>query len=473
MRQEGLYVLMFALGLAFQVGICRQRNVWFAACLAFPTGLALTVLAAIACIVVQVELGWVKLGALLGPIAALAIHQAIVHVRPTRREVVAAVAAIVAFAIAVVVIASVDASTYSRDSETVLERSMLLPLGDAQGVEYFRAKGTFTVVGYSLFYLTGDTYLWALAPVSALSLLGMFGAVAHVFLARQTGPARRLGIALFGLAAACTMTTYMVLYHSLYVHTNLHAAVYLFAFVIALYAVLEGGDRRLLVSVALFLFTYALTRVEGYLLALIVAAIATHHLSSLSPRDASVTIGAWAVAMVLWFVYLLTLAPAAKLTDERVHQLFAVNVVGAAALIAHDRIRPLRWMVSHARWLVPLALVLAICLGLAFGVHASISFDVMLRNLFGEKRMWGMSWNIIVVLLPVLLAAPRRPAERLFTDLALAVVLAMMMVGAVHEYRYGIGDSGNRMMVQVLPLVLVGLAMAAWRLFDASPRPAR
>ncbi len=469
MSQQALFVWMFALGLLFQVGACRQKCTWFAACMAFPSGLALTVMGALPIIVTGGDVTLLPMAGILVPVAALLGVMFVHDNRPSRRQVWELVAALALFALAVVAICSIDSSKLTRDSGTILDRAGALARGDAAGAAFFRMKGTLTPVAYSLARLASESYLYGLAPVSGFALLLLFGAAGWVFARRQ--PQRRgLAVGLFVLAALASMTTYMMLFHSFYVHTNLHAALYLFAVVVAVYAAGESRDRYKLAMIPLFLTAYALTRVEGYLFALVVAAAIAPYLASVSVRGARAVFAAWGVSMLLWFAYMLTLPPAEKLTDDRVEYSFAVIIAGAAALAFYPRVRLLRWAVERARVLVPLALAACIVAACVFRWWAmEISFDVTWRNLLYEKRMWGYSWNIVFLLVPVMCLAPVRPGERLFREMALVISMSMIAIASVHPYRFGIGDSGNRMMVQVLPLAFVSLAIAAWRLLDTSP----
>jgi hypothetical protein len=151
-------------------------------------------------------------------------------------------------------------------------------------------------------------------------------------------------------------------------------------------------------------------------------------------------IAALAAAFPVW--WLASALPAVQRINRRVPLLVAAACV--LALIAAFATRPDHMLESARNWAVNLMTL----------------------------PLWGYSWFLILALALVGLAVAPPPFRQAFAvGLPACFAFVLFLVYFRVPYRYGRGDSANRMTVQFLPLIMFYLAIkfipALWR--ESSP----
>ena len=202
---------------------------------------------------------------------------------------------------------------------------------------------------------------------------------------------------------------------------------------------------------SLLLAAVAISRVEGLLVAaLALTAIAGS--GTLKPRDLG-RVGTIAlVPPALWYGRLLLAGGSGSiLTPTRTG---ALLVLGALPLVvaATPRLsRLVPWLPLIALSSLTGAIVL---LGLTDPESVGMSGAAMLGNM-ATAGQWGVVWWLVLPLLVVLtVLGPSIRNDSAWALLTVGHLFLILLLGAVREtpYRLGWGDSGNRMLIHVLPL---------------------
>jgi hypothetical protein len=458
--QIALFVALYALGLSLVLAFGPRTRTALCCALAFPSGLALYVLAATFLVLSPVPYTRASAVALFAILAVPSAVAATRRWRPTRAAVTTVLAWSAGFAAFVVWLHGFDASRLSHDSSAIVHTG--LRLAELEGARHalLSTKGSFHIVVHSLAYFTSDAYLWAIAPAIAGGLAALF-VVLGVEGLRALGACRPRSIALVVLAVVVLMTTYMVSFHAFYIHSNSGGALYALAFVGLWWLSELDGSTDALPVAALLLVAFVAQRNEGPVFGAIL--ILTCVVPSALPRRALDRFVAGYCAIVAAIYLLLEGAPHFHFTEGRRRMTLALTLAtGVAWLIAS------RTPLARLRRVVPqLAVGGMLVLGVvAYLASASMrnSIDVMYGNTIAQRRtgqMWGSVWTVVAAsfALTALLPGVRRASA--FAWSAVGTLLLILLIALMHPYRMSPHDSGNRMLLQVIPLALFYLTLKA------------
>lgn len=440
MSQGVVYVALFVLGVVCQLAVGPRDRPGLCGALGFLTGLAVWALGAL--VVIASPLRYDATTATLPFAIPLAIATVLARRRwrPSRRDLAILGAWTLGFTVAVVWLCSFDASRFSPDSRNLVVAGLRLAGTGHADFEAIATRGVFQILAHSLAAFTTDDYGWALASVTGLSIGPLFAAL----LWRSVHPAIAL------LAAAVVLTTYDVTFHLFYIHTNLGAAAYLLGALGLLWRAESEQDARYLPGALVFLGAFALHRAEGALHAAVVIVVAIYP-SKLPRRTLATGLALYAIPCALW--YLRVAATPHALLTANVARLLAAGtlalLVGLVAIPARLR--------AHAPR--ALAVAMAIALVVAALVHpreVEATLRAMHANLLDTPlAMWGHTWWVIPALVAFAWVAPPTPHGETLAYGALCTLGMILLLGAQHPYRVGVTDSGNRLMLQVLPLALL------------------
>jgi hypothetical protein len=346
-------------------------------------------------------------------------------------------------------------SAMSPDSFAYVEHGLALArIHDARQVslDFVREISIFGVLVHAASGLAGVEYLHFLAPVVTASLLATLAAATAGGILRLARPPWVAAAATI-LGLTWLMTGYLVVFQVFYVHVNWLAAVYLLLFFHALWMALDTRLERWFEPAAAAAFAFALVRVEGALfLALFVGLLALE--TGVDERRRPWWVAALALPAATWCSISAVLGgEGGRIVDRTLLLAMAAALVATVALawaMRSDRIR------RHASALQSYGLVgLA---GIVAGMivarpeHMLSHLRILIVNAFLAGG-WATTWGLAAALG---LAAPllgRLPQQR-FLGLSIAGylggIVAMTYFGS---WRPGWFDSGNRMLVHILPTV--------------------
>lgn len=461
MSQSVLFVAIHLVGLAVCLAIGPRRVPALCCALAFPIGLAVTVLLALAILLIGVPYGpWT-----LGPaMAATATASAIAAARRglDRRDLVVVGWWTLAFAIVCPAVTHVNIATFSPDSHTILGLGFSIANLDGltPGIMAVLDKqGVFQIVAHSTFELTRRDYLYSLPLVLGIAFAPMFALILWHGLG-AVGAAVRRRSALVALVTAAVFTMSMVDYHILYIHTNLGSAVYLFGFVALFWIAEVRGEPEWLPLAFVSLIAFALHRTETPLVALLFLAL-TLTQTELPRRTVTGWLALFTATVAIWYEALAHhVDEKGFITPGRSRLVWGLLVVFFVWwLLSGTRV------VRRVNRAVP-ALVAAGC-ALAMIAAFAMKPDHMLRSSVNwasnliQLPHWGNSWIVIpvLILLGLAVAAPRFRVPFAVGLPVYAGVILLLSFSLPKPWRMGLGDSANRMTIHLLPLIFFYLGI--------------
>jgi hypothetical protein len=465
--QVPLLVAIFLVGLPLAfLGGPRHRSALCCA-LAFPVGLAATVLLALVLLACHVPYAHGVLVAVAAVLAGLAARR----VRPDRRELTIAAASTAAFALAVTALAATNVAIMNYDSHHMVMLGRVIAHDGALGshtTSELQNWGVFQVITQSLHTLTAEDFLYSVQPALGVSFLAIFALSLWELVGERHA-------ALVAVVTAALFTLYGFALHLVFIHTNLGSALYLFGYVVLFWLAERDRDPAPLPVAFLMLAALALQRLETPLLALI-ALVATLPRTTLPHRAITPWLAGFTAVIAGWYLLLVfRVSPESRfLTPQRAGMVVVLLVGNLGVWLAAGR-----GLVARLYPRVPLvaaagfALALAAAYAVRTGNMTHSTFTTK-ENLLGLPH-WGYAWYAIGAMALATLLMPPPPRHRIFTLTIWLSFGLTMLLAAVHPYRIAYLDSANRMSVHVLPLIAVYLGMTAIRALQpqAQQQPAQ
>ncbi|MDA0323643.1 MAG: hypothetical protein O2923_13150 [Verrucomicrobia bacterium] len=325
--------------------------------------------------------------------------------------------------------------------------------------ETLASWGVFQSIVQSVSVFVGLDYIYAVQPLIGVSLCGALFALSYCGL-RQLGVsgARRTGYP--ALAALFVASTYFIVLQSFYIHTNLISAVYLFLFC-GLFWLGRAQDRDELVILGMgCLVPFTLCRTEAPLFALIflVPILAD---AKLSRRLKRVCLGCYSCFVLVWYAKLFMMIGAGSdiLTRGKIAMLL-LPLLGYTTVM----LLPGKRRVEMIRGWLPELMLALLSFGLLVVVllrrdHMATSFYSFTHNLVAHG-LWGVAWIALIALLVLAVHTARIPHNRIFAIALPCFVLMLLCLAAARiPYRIGWGDSANRILTHLFPIVVFYLTM--------------
>jgi hypothetical protein len=459
--QTPLFLAIHLVGLAITFSLGPRRHPALCCALAFPAGLAATVLAALLLLVIGIPYNaWTLSAAALIPTVGLIIARRPFELDRSTWALIAAWTA--GFGLISLIPNHWNLSLLNWDSHRIVMLSGAIGEAgvlDRETLSELQSWGVFQVIAHSLAAFTRRDYLYGLQPVVGLSFLPVFAlalwhATGHL---GATGWRRSSAVALVVLALS---TLYAFAHHAVFVHTNFGTAVYLFGFVVLFWLAEIERDPSGLPVAFLFLFALAIQRVELPVVAMI-ALVATAMTTELPRRAITPWLAAFTVLVVGWYVLLaFHVSPSSRqLTPTRciAVAIGMTAVLGWWSVSAWPRLQRVH---RHVPLLVTAAFVLALAAAFALKPnHMLTSLSSWATNL-GSQPHWGYAWYAIAaaMLLAVLVPPPPRHLTFVLT-IALSLAYILLLAFARRPYRIAVVDSANRMTIHIVPLVFFYLGL--------------
>lgn len=459
MSQALVLVAVHLAGLAVCLGFGPRRHPALCCALAFPVGLALVVVVALALLVTGIPYHL----ATVAVAVAIPVAGCLVARTPGRSARVTAAWWTAGFAAAAAALSAANVVTMTYDSHTFVILAGVIVRDGALAPDVFAQLdewGVFTVVAQSLGGLAGVELFHALPIALGLSFIPVFA----ITLWHATGSRTLLVV----LVTVALFSNPMVDFHLAYLHSNLGSSLYLFGFVVVFWLSEIEEDPAGLPVAFLCLIALALQRTETPMVALLFAALTVPQ--SRLPR-AALTRGMIGFTLVvgIWFELLAhhVAADSAFLTPTRCRIIWGALVLALVWWLVSDR-RP----VQRINRILPLAIAGLAALALAGGFamesdHLGRSAARWLLTLFRVPH-WGWFWVAIPLLVLVSLPAPPPRFRQAFVvGIPVFFALVLLLVLGRDPYTVQIDDSANRMTIHVVPLLVWYLAVKA---LGARPR---
>ena len=311
--------------------------------------------------------------------------------------------------------------------------------------------------------LLDKDYLSPAQPLYFLSLLATFyfgGRV--VFKQNHVRVSPFLNIALiFGVIFLAT--TYFLLWQAFYIHNSLPSALYLLMFFTGVFSARRKFNSEALVLSFVGITGFTLCRTEAPLFAGMAVLLGATYLYGtpqfLKFRRYACIYGALVLA---WYLSLLFLVGAGSdiLTPSRLVAMLSVTLAALGIIATAPVYRLSDLLVRHSPWVVVLGAV-ALCLVAYFWDSQDFKSNIntIESNMLFFGR-WGPAWFVIAGLLAISLATRRSKEFILIFSFTLGFLAFVLFLGLFREnYRIGWGDSANRMITHLLPLLTMGLLL--------------
>lgn len=331
------------------------------------------------------------------------------------------------------------------------------------------SRGTFQPLVQGASAFLGVPALQAAPPALALCFLALFG-----LLGIRATRGDRLGVACVGFAIAAMASNYWMVVQALYVHENFASGVYLFLAAACFWFAENEEETAWLLFAWAFLIGLALQRVEMSLVAALVLGIA--HSQSRLPVQ-WLDRGQLVVSLVLFVQALFwldfwspgptALRPAPPILNPERIGFVMVAIVASVVGVRVLRWPRLEWLRRWAPALVFAALVIGIAVALSLNAERA-RHAASLLSAHLVSRQWGAFWPAFAVLGLGLLRLPALPHRSVLSWTALTYLAAMFLYA--RGARSGWGDSGNRSLTHVVPLLFFLLVAAYGRRMPAADR---
>ncbi|MCC5981439.1 MAG: hypothetical protein JJU26_06935 [Oceanicaulis sp.] len=313
--------------------------------------------------------------------------------------------------------------------------------------------------------LSGDMYLRALAPLTAASAVMMTG----WFFAMARGGVQSLkdsaALAVLLLALLVMISTNRFVWHGFYINGHLLFGVLVLAIAGAgfLMARRPKADHRALWALQLVCVpVLVFLRPEGFLGAA-VAIAPTLVIAGVNWRYRAALLAVLGVAILVWQGYLALRVLSAG--NELVWRAYIPLLLGLVCVLA----APLMAVrVLFARPLALLAAMEAVTAAL-FALMVlrdpekfQASFEAIAHNL-GGSGAWGFAPVLYVLLVVFVIAGCREQAVSWLRAPLVASALLFLSIPGIRNdpFRIGEGDTFNRMAIQLVPLAVLLIALAA------------
>jgi hypothetical protein len=359
---------------------------------------------------------------------------------------------------------SINFSTTSQDSIAQIATGRRLAYEGLSSwvVEELSLRGIFLSLLQSASVFLGEDYLYLLQPGFAFTFLLVFFYLTRRIISHLLSD-QRLALVYALLASAAFFSTYFIVFQFFYVHNSLISAGYLFLAVASFWLGAQEENQCWMVPGMVALLGFSLARNEAPIFALIFLVLVIS--ADRIPYQTRLrTILPYLSLVILWYVYLLArMGAGTKILNPEKTLFIIAALVACGALVL---ISKLEWV---QRWLLPylpqvmlggLALMLAAMVIIKPG-HMMISIWITMRNTL-EVGGWGITWSLFGFLFVLSVAGPRVPWDKLFFyGIFSFLFLLMGIVFFRNPFRLGWGDSGNRMLTHILPIIVLYISMKA------------
>lgn len=316
--------------------------------------------------------------------------------------------------------------------------------------------GLFPMIIYSLPHFWKFDFLYAFQPLFVLT--GSLSlAMALYTQSRRRGWNRIKGAALAAVGLLFLLSCYFWLFQTFWIMGNILVAIFLF---LAVYFGMQAQEEEgnLFLSY-LMLLCMAACRLETPLQGLVIVVMLAGNIA-VSIKSKKQYMISYAVTILLWYAALFSFVGLNTTADE-ISVFTAGPVMGCCILlIAYALLIDIKWVRLIEKNINIIAFLgangLLVLLFLLKPAHTLETAEILLLNVF-QEGMWGATWLMLILLeAGNILYHKKLEFVELLVYLLLITILALGIIRNT-PLRLGFGDSANRMVVHVYPLLLYGL----------------
>lgn len=397
----------------------------------------------------------------------LSVGFGILHIRNktwqlTGRDLVCLMAIAIVFILVLLLASHYNFSVASTDSFIYIVTGRRIPYeGFSQSVMVELAdRGASQPLLQSASVFLGADYIYAAQPAFGLSLAGIYFYLSHRILGHLLTD-KRLAWSLSILSGLVLFSTYFVVFHYFYIHTNLICAVYLFLGLYGFWlASVEAKDSWMIVGM-LALMGFSLARLESPIFALPFLVVLISQ-GKIPYRIRLVSILPYLISLIIWYFYLLRGVGDVDLTLDQTRTLTVIGALAACIfLLIFSEVNWIkRWALPHLPKIMLGVLVLVVVfMVIQKPEHMYTSMKVTLKNVL-ESGRWGITWVVFALLFFFSLFGSGFLKEGFFFYGISSFLLLLLAISYFRvPYRVGWGDSANRMLIHILPIISLYMLM--------------
>lgn len=474
MIQVVLFVAIHLLGVAFAVAVGPHRRVHLCCAFGFLVGLVVWVVSLFAALCLGLPSAVPTFAALYALLLAGLVAIAARRGRLARSLVWPIVGWTAGFALVAGVLTTFNITRFSPDSYNFIMAAHALAADGLVHLAWSKMaeRGVFHPIAHSMAPFVGYDYLYSYHLTLTASFVAAFALLLFQGLCRagdaQHGRGAGTRVVVVFLATSAMMTTYIVTWHSSYIHGNLSGAIYLWMFVALFWLAELDEDTELATLSAVAMLGCALQRLEsGVVVAIFLTlALAETRLASRSlARDFGIAIAVTSAWLVLIAANASSLFVSPSKSAGIIVLMIAPFVYWRSGL--WPKLRPRIAPLSLAAMVIALAAAIVTAPELMSTAAGSLFENVFVV----ESMMWGYTPLLLIALAILVARAPRIRFDRIFAyGIPLLLLFIYTIVRLRGAYRVGWGDSGNRMLLYAVPLLFFYFALRLGILAGRAPR---
>jgi hypothetical protein len=357
--------------------------------------------------------------------------------------------------------------TMTPDSTYIARLGQNIGLGNYEASRVIFSKwGPFVPFMHSITNLLDQKVHWQYQPVLSLDLVAVVFYTVYTIIREQKSIGR-------SAVAAALLVSVMVLsnvfvFHVFYIHVNLIAALYMYLLIFALVKMEQEPGRAYESLALLSLIALSLVRIEAPLYAMVILLVSSFG-PSWSYVDRLKLSIPFVVVVVAWYarvyfelpeVFMLPVVPLPDLfTQDRAVALIAA-LVGFGLFVGVSGLKSLEPIVKRTPLLTLIGLVLvSVVFTTIKPEHMLASLQNMIRHILVDGN-WGLTWYAIAFLAAELYFGRRGAAggHGMLLVIVTYILLVYNLAYFSGPYRQGEFGSANRLILQVLPLVVLYLS---------------
>ncbi|MCG8606047.1 hypothetical protein MJD09_13790, partial [bacterium] len=436
--------------------------------LAFPVGIAVFAVCLTILILLPVKPDTFWLAILMVTTYSIALQRLWAHADlrfPRSRELIQIALGLGLYMVAgTSLVALNEYVTISTDGFLTIGLGEYLAFGGTPPVYMFHARQLMSPAIHAIGHLFGSD-VFSIYPVLGISFVWLFGTLLYDTLSCYTD---RFLMKMILTVSGCLVLSSIEAYHILAfsVGDNLLATVFLTLAFIGLFRYRRGDKQPWLSLAALSLAVFVLTRMESIFVALVPIVMFVWRNEHQTRRDVRLFFGLLSIVILPWFLYGI-LVIARHWGYEIVHfidkgpQVLAV-LLGTTAyfgllLFLFRAASKDNW--HHLRGSLPFLMTSvfgSLCLAGAyvFPVHAATSIHAVVTNALAAGG-WGATLPLLVTLFLVASVYFTSSEKSFFVPAVCSyLLLSFLFVYGRAPFRIGFGDSGNRMFMHIVPIII-------------------
>ena len=399
----------------------------------------------------------------------LGVGIGIIHTRNktwglSRPEITCFLLIAVGFLLVLVLASQFNFTVTSQDSTILIASGRRIAYeGFSSGViEELSQRGIYVPLFQSASVFLGYDYLSAAQPGFAFTFI-----LAYYYLTKRIIghllSNQRLAELLPLLTSLVLFSTYFIIFQFFYIHNSLISAAYLFVGVSGFWLAVIEDENKWMILAVLGLLGFSLARNEAPLFALIFLVLVISK-DRIPYRFRLRLILPLLGLISLWYLFLLgRMGGGTSILDPKRTLALIGTLIACGILVL---ISELKWIKRYLLPYLPVIMLGSLAFLLIFMViqkpqHMAISVWVISKNLF-ESGGWGITWLFFGFLFVLSLPGPRVPWEGLFViGISSFLALLLALVYFRNPFRLGWGDSANRMLTHILPVIILYVLMKA------------